>query len=245
MPQMRWYAEYLGQVRAGFREAIRRKDPIGGNWTFLLLTIAASLCGLAKMKLAGVFHSESRRYRDWSSLIDDATSLATTSVPEGIWLEFGVAGGTSINYVARNTGHEIWGFDSFAGLPRRWIGPFNKGSFSTGGSLPNVEPNVRLVKGWFSDTLPPFLKGLGKRQVAFLHIDSDLYESAAFVLDQLERFVSAGTVIVFDEFCSAIPDDEELAFLRVVRRMHWTFRFIGYAARGTASLPVSVQLTSP
>lgn len=49
-----------------------------------------------------------------------------------------------------------------AGLPEKWSqdgagGTFVNGAFSTGGQFPAVEPNVQLVKGLFSDSLPPFL----------------------------------------------------------------------------------------
>ena len=65
--------------------------------------------------------------------------------------------------------------------------------------LPKVRDNVKLVKGWFNETLPPFLKEhTGK--VGFLHVDCDLYSSTAFVLAQLKDWIRKGTVIVFDEY---------------------------------------------
>lgn len=50
-----------------------------------------------------------------------------------------------------------------AGLPETWsqdgaAGTFVGGSFSMKGMFPVVEPNVQLVKGLFSDSLPPFLR---------------------------------------------------------------------------------------
>ena len=49
------------------------------------------------------------------------------------------------------------------GLPEDWSqdhagGTFGKAAFSMGGIFPAVEPNVQLVKGLFSDSLPPFLR---------------------------------------------------------------------------------------
>lgn len=50
-----------------------------------------------------------------------------------------------------------------AGLPEAWsqdggVGVFGGGAFSLDGIFPVVEPNVQLIKGLFSDSLPPFLR---------------------------------------------------------------------------------------
>ena len=49
-----------------------------------------------------------------------------------------------------------------AGLPENWAQhegdqDFGAGGFDQGGVMPKVEDNVQLVKGLFSDSLPPFL----------------------------------------------------------------------------------------
>jgi hypothetical protein len=81
----------------------------------------------------------------------------------GLWLEFGVCYGGSINRIARYTKNKIYGFDSFIGLPEKWSRIDNsgvtypEGAFSLGGNLPKVVENVELIKGWFKDTLPVFL----------------------------------------------------------------------------------------
>tara|TARA_R110002073_G_scaffold191088_1_gene349759 strand:+ start:234 stop:617 length:384 start_codon:yes stop_codon:yes gene_type:complete len=38
----------------------------------------------------------------------------------GLFLEFGVASGASINFIAANTDTTVHGFDSFQGLPEDW-----------------------------------------------------------------------------------------------------------------------------
>mgnify|MGYP004293221693 CR=1 FL=1 len=44
--------------------------------------------------------------------------------------------------------------------------------------LPRVRDNVVLHKGWFNDTLPPFLDSAGRDlPAAFLHLDADIFES--------------------------------------------------------------------
>lgn len=118
----------------------------------------------------------------------------------GLFLEFGVASGTSINFFANEAPDKSFhGFDSFEGLPEDWTGwVAEKGRFSQA-NLPNVAANVTLHKGWFNQTLPEFLKE-HTEQVAFLHIDCDIYSSTKCVFDLLMTQIRPGTVIVFDEF---------------------------------------------
>jgi len=80
------------------------------------------------------------------------------SILEGVVIEFGVYKGDTINYIARKLpSFDVFGFDSFEGLPEFWRDGFDKGTFSLN-SLPEVEKNVKLYKGWFDDTLPPICK---------------------------------------------------------------------------------------
>src|SRR5208282_2854043 len=52
---------------------------------------------------------------------------------QGLLLEFGVAGGTSIRHIASSTRSLVHGFDSFEGLPEDWSGRHEpKGAYSTG-----------------------------------------------------------------------------------------------------------------
>jgi hypothetical protein len=120
---------------------------------------------------------------------------------DGLLLEFGVAGGNSINIIAEIAcDREVHGFDSFEGLPKDWTGHIEtKGAFSRNGKLPEVRSNVRLYKGWFSDSLPEFLAE-NAGPVAFLHIDCDLYSSTRDVLWQLAERLRPGTIIEFDEY---------------------------------------------
>ena len=66
---------------------------------------------------------------------------------------------------------------------------------------PKVPENVRLVVGFFDDSLPMWIKRTRYKSVAFLHIDSDLYSSAKTVLHTLNHLIKPGTIIVFDELC--------------------------------------------
>ncbi len=95
----------------------------------------------------------------------------------GLWLEFGTYDGRSINKISRYTNRQIFGFDSFEGLPEEWVGRgFPKGCFDLGGANPNFNPegffvydNVKLIKGWFNESIPIFLEDFDK-PISFLQL---------------------------------------------------------------------------
>lgn len=115
-----------------------------------------------------------------------------------LYLEFGVYKGATINLIASVTQAAVHGFDSFEGLPEYWRDAYDKGMFQIP-ALPPVSRNVTLHKGWFSDTLPPFLEK-HPEPVCFLHVDCDLYSSTKTVLSSLAGRLIPGTIIVFDEY---------------------------------------------
>ena len=146
----------------------------------------------------------------------------------GLWLEFGVFTGTTLHKIAAATNATVYGFDSFEGLPETWRlsqqHPGNgfdraytmKGSFSLQGRVPTVHAkNAKLVKGWFNATLPQFLRDHPATPITFLHVDCDLYSSAAYVLRQLTPRIRVGTVIVFDELIN-YPSFEHHEFRALV-----------------------------
>lgn len=118
--------------------------------------------------------------------------------PNTLWLEFGVATGTTINYISRFTNETVYGFDSFEGLPEKWRDGFDKGSFTRNGNLPNVNSNVELIKGWFNETLVNFMETHNKK-VSFIHMDADLYSSTKYIFDVLKNYIDTDCIIVFDE----------------------------------------------
>ncbi len=144
---------------------------------------------------------DARRCEDGFEMMRFAVETAQKNNTHGLWLEFGVFKGESINFIAKLIPEKnIFGFDSFVGLPEVWKRgrrPMQEGTFDLKGQLPVCEKNVSLVKGWFQDTWPEFTAQHAE-PAAFVHIDSDLYSSAKTVLDQLS--VQEGTVIVFDEY---------------------------------------------
>jgi len=131
------------------------------------------------------------------SLLSTALELAR---PNGLFLEFGVASGRTINHMALNAPQiHFYGFDSFEGLPEAWRSGFDRGVFAQS-RLPVVPPNVTLIKGWFEDTLPGFLHDRPQLPLSLLHIDCDLYSSTKTIFANLRDRIVPGTVIVFDEY---------------------------------------------
>ncbi len=133
---------------------------------------------------------------------EDAGALLDFSLTQvkldGLYLEFGVANGNSIRRIGNQVQQTIHGFDSFEGLPEAWSNnPIGK--FSRKGHLPPVQDHVKLHQGWFDDTAPKFFNE-SEGDIAFLHIDCDLYSSTKTVFELAKKRIKPGTIIVFDEY---------------------------------------------
>ena len=133
--------------------------------------------------------------------------------PNTLWLEFGVASGRTINYISKFTDETVYGFDSFEGLPEKWRDGFDKGAFSSNGNLPIVNENVVLVKGWFDQTLPDFIKSQDKK-VSFIHMDADLYSSTKCILNTLKDYLDTDCVVIFDELVNYPGFDKDKGELK-------------------------------
>jgi Macrocin-O-methyltransferase (TylF) len=137
-------------------------------------------------------------------------------------VECGVAGGVSLamlSSIARAQdlldGRLVWGFDAWSGLPAPGQEDLaNAASIATAGmfgytsarcvkdelgaygwSNAEISGTIRLVRGHFDETLPSF-----DRDIAFLHIDADLYESYRSALLNLWPRVQIGGIVAFDEY---------------------------------------------
>jgi hypothetical protein len=127
---------------------------------------------------------------------------------KGHVLEFGVYRGKTMAHISEHFRNQtVWGFDSFVGLPEPWyIRSGDEGKTHPAGKfdmrLEPVQPvfaaNVKLVPGWFSDSIPPW-KAANPGPISFLHVDCDLYSSTRDVLTLLNDRIVPGTVIAFDE----------------------------------------------
>ncbi len=147
-----------------------------------------------------------------------------------LWLEFGVASGNTINYIASFTNNKVYGFDSFEGLPEKWRDGFEKGFFSRNGILPNVNNNVELIKGWFNETLVNFIK-IQNKKITFIHIDCDLYSSTKYILDTIINYIDNNCIIIFDELVNYPGfdgDNGELkAFYEFITENNVDYEWIG------------------
>lgn len=162
---------------------------------------------------------------------------------DGLILEFGVFNGKSIRRIAEFSSSDIYGFDSFEGIPEAWNDE-PSGSYSAEGVLPAVPKNVTLVKGWFNDTIPIFLNQLKQDPVIrFLHIDCDLYSSTKTIFDLLGKYIQPGTVILFDEFIGykSWQKDEFKAFMEAAKMYSWGYEILLFSF---ATKQVAVKIKS-
>jgi hypothetical protein len=171
-----------------------------------------------------MLHAKS--YANRSRLLEMALSKANV---DGLYLEFGVQTGKSINFIAKHIEGIVHGFDSFEGLPEAWFDQFDKGTFSTNHQLPDVLENVQLHVGWFDKTLPEFA-ATHKGQVAFMHVDCDLYSSTKTIFDILGDRISSGTVIQADEYFNypGWKHHEFKAFQEFVAQRKLKYEYLGY-----------------
>jgi hypothetical protein len=150
---------------------------------------------------------------------------------DGLFLEFGVYKGDSINRLARLMPSWHWyGFDSFKGLPEAWTPGAREGAFNVQGRLPPVLANVTLVPGFFDETLPKFALEHKDEKVSFLHIDCDLYSATKTILDTLGHMLQSGCIIVFDEYFN-YPDwknGEYKAFMEYAANSGRSFEYLAY-----------------
>lgn len=146
------------------------------------------------------------------------------------YFEFGVAGGHSIKWwIERNKQEDsrFFGFDTFEGLPEKW-GAFEKGAMAFPVEALDIhDSRASFHKGLFQDTLLPFLDGYDNRNRKLIHIDSDLFSAAIFVMTQMYRFLKPGDILLFDEF--AVPQHEFLAFKIFTESFYINYDVIGAA----------------
>lgn len=146
---------------------------------------------------------------------------------KGDLIECGVAQGgcavlmTLTAFKNNRDGRKVWLFDSFEGLPEPtdkdflngtktagdFIRPLNKGSCL--GEYEKVKKiffskfkinkeKVRIIKGWFQETLPQYKDKID--YISLLRIDADWYESTKICLESFYGKVTDGGFIVIDDY---------------------------------------------
>ncbi|MAH84082.1 MAG: hypothetical protein CBB68_07025 [Rhodospirillaceae bacterium TMED8] len=163
---------------------------------------------------------------------EEVLDLAIQRMPtKGSILEFGVAGGDSIRYIASKTHRTVHGFDSFRGLPEDWPGRHElRGHYSTEGHVPSVPSNVVLHEGWFEQTLPLFLEA-NPDPAAMIHVDCDLYSATKTLLEALSDRLTKNTIIVFDEYFNFVGwrNHEFRAFQEFITDKHLNYRYLAWS----------------
>jgi hypothetical protein len=167
-------------------------------------------------------------------LLDYVLQSAAAEGMPGLWLEFGVHEGFSLNLMAEHRAGTVYGFDSFNGLPEPWVlsDYLTKpaGEFAVA-HPPKTGSNAEFVIGLFEDRLPSFLNA-HPEPVAFAHIDCDLYSSTRTVLRQLP--LTAGSILLFDDYYNYPNwrEGEFRAFQEFQHERQAAVECIGYSRTG-------------
>lgn len=158
------------------------------------------------------------------------------------YMEFGVWQGASLKRWCElnpNPKSRFYGFDSFEGLPEYWNRKTVKGAFDLQGVMPEIgDKRAQLVKGWFQESLPPFLANFRPQSRLVIHIDSDLYSSALFVLTSLHSLAKPGTILIFDQFQDS--EHEFSAFVDYTTSYYREWNALGTTKR---YLQVAIEMT--
>jgi len=128
-------------------------------------------------------------------------------------LEFGVWKGYTLDLIAKIYDGDLFGFDSFKGIPEDWWGKdgglikraghfaynFDSSPLLKKLTSPGRGPKATIYKGFFEYSIPESLNDHNV-PISFLHIDCDLYSSTKTVLDGLANRICDGTIILFDDW---------------------------------------------
>lgn len=170
----------------------------------------------------------------------------TYDQPGSIAIEFGVHTGRSLTTIRDNFTGDVYGFDSFEGLPETWRDGFPQGHFRT-----EIKPDIErteLVIGWFNETLQPFLQRTTK-PISVAHLDADLYSSTLHALTHIGPHLTNPAILIFDEWHNypGCEQHEQRAFTEwITTQPHLTWRI---AAQVQSTLPdenseqIAIQVT--
>ncbi len=169
-------------------------------------------------------------------------ALINVEHTDGLYMEFGVSSGVTINYIAARIRSRIFGFDWFQGIPEDWTFPdpndpsntITRPAGSWSHEIPAVRRNVFLVKGLFEKTLPGWARLMADessgKKAAFIHVDADLYSSCKTIFKNIGHCIVAGTVMVFDEWHAVGHEDR--AFIEFLEESNNTATLISRTPGG-------------
>ena len=193
----------IEERRRGFCERYRELNQTGRLVDDLLenLGYQHTMIGRARLENVAACLESIRRERVPGDLIECGVWRGgTTVLMRGFLKAFGIAD------------RAVWVADSFAGLPGPSL-PQDEGNDMSAVKYPMLaisletvrdlfarydllDGQVRFLPGWFKDTLPraPI------ERLALLRIDGDLYESTRDALSALYPKLSAGGVVIVDDY---------------------------------------------
>jgi len=208
------FASYKAFIRRGYRARLAAARRSGDLRRVECMERVASVMEYSLVGASGLEHTH-----------DLAREAVERGIP-GAFVECGVAQGgcaALLATVAKSDprGRDCWFFDSYEGLPDpthedfesgrtgRHIRPLPKGSCL--GSYEQVAEllfgrfafdrnRVRMVKGWFQDTLPVSVDRIGP--IAILRVDGDWYASTKCCLETLFPSISVGGHVIIDDYFS-------------------------------------------
>jgi hypothetical protein len=128
--------------------------------------------------------------------------------------------------------NSIYGFDSFEGLREDWKGyHITSGTFNLNKKVPQLKKNIIPIVGWIQDTLPSFLFEK-KPKINFMHIDTDTYATAKFILENTKKYLSKNSIVVFDELYN-FPGWDVGEYKALTETFATNeYEFIGFALKG-------------
>ena len=147
--------------------------------------------------------------------------------PNTLWVELGVANGNSLNYISKFTTDKVYGFDTFEGMPGKWLecrDGFEKSAFCKIGKVPRENSNVELIQGQIN-TLLDFLKTHNK--ISFIHVDCEFYSSIKYILEVVKEYMDTECILVLDEFIEEVDNEKLNIFYKFVTENKIEYEWIG------------------
>lgn len=161
-------------------------------------------------------------------------SAAASNLPSKfVYLEFGVASGTTIRFamqIFKNFSVEYHGFDTFKGIPDAHHEGVLKGSFDNKSQPPNI-PGVDWHIGLFQNTFTGQEDFLDFPK--FIVLDANLYASTYYVLSKPRERLLKDDLIYFDDL--HVPNQERLASTQFLSEGA-KFKLLAHSREGRSSL---------
>lgn len=167
-------------------------------------------------------------------------SKAALTLPTGDFVETGSYIGTSAIIMLRilrdfdRCHRKLWIFDSFEGLPLPTKEDHNQGvpgqffvtvdNFTTNLKFADVyaKDNPVITKGWFKDTV-----GVSAvKQISFLRLDGDLFESTWDAITGLYDRVVPGGIIYVDDYGSFVGCARAVEKFRLTKKIYEPLHYV-------------------